>query len=110
MAKKQAKPPGSTSKDDGGSFQINGDLTQPQITTVKFDGKNYLSWSKSVLIYLQGKDMEGYLTSEVEVPEKSDPQYWKSKTKNATVMGWLLSSINPEISEHFLFLETTHQI
>lgn len=80
------------------------------MTTVKFDGSNYLTWSKSVLIFFQGNDKEGYLTSEIDVPPKDDPHYRKWKTENAMVMGWLLNSMKLEINYHYLFLETAHQI
>lgn len=35
---------GDISKSDMGSIQISGDSSQPQITTVKFDGNNYPTW------------------------------------------------------------------
>lgn len=91
-------------------IQIVRDTSQPQIISVKFDGSNYLTWSKSVLIYIQGKDKEEYLTGEVVVPPWTDSCYWKWKIENAIVMSWLLNSMKPKISNHFLFLETTHQI
>lgn len=62
---------GDSSKTDGESFHITRDFIQ--ITTVKFDGGNYLTWSKSVLIFIQGKDKEEYITSEAEIPPKKYP-------------------------------------
>lgn len=44
-----------TSSKEVASFPVVGDLTQ-QITTIKFDGSNYLTWLKSVLTYIEGKD------------------------------------------------------
>lgn len=80
---KSAPTMGEPSKKDVLSFQITGDSILPQITTVKFDGSNYLTWSKSILIYVQGKDNEDYLTGKVERPKKNDPRYWKWKIENA---------------------------
>lgn len=77
---------------------------------MKLDETNYLTWSKFILIYIQGKDNEDYLMGKMEAPPKNDPQYMKWKIENAMVMGWLSNSMKPEISEHDLFLETTHQI
>lgn len=93
-----------------GTLHIVGDTSQTQITTVKFDGNYYLTWFKFVLLYIQGKDKEEYLTGEMVVPPRTDPRYRNWKVKNATVMGWLLNSMKPEISDHFLFLEIAHQI
>lgn len=44
------------------------------------------------------------------MPSHNDSNYRQWKTENSMVMGWLLNSMTPEISEHFLFLDTTHQI
>lgn len=92
---------GESSKNDFSTIQASRDSSQAQITTVKFDGSNYLVWSKSVLIYIQGKDKEQYLIDEIEITEKTDPKFRKWKTKNATVMRWLLSFMKPEISYNF---------
>lgn len=86
------------------------DLSHSCITTVKFDSSNYLAWSKVVLIFIQGKDKEDYLTGEIDVPTSGDPKYKKWKKENALVMGWLLNSIKPEISGHYLFLDIAHKI
>lgn len=80
-----------------------------QVVTVKFDGSNYLTWSKSVLIFVQGKDKEDYLTGEIEASTKNDPCYRKWKTENAMVMGWLINSMKPEISDYYMLLKTAHQ-
>jgi len=45
------------------------------ITTVKFDGTNYLTWSKSIIIHVQGKDKEDYLTGEAKKPSKDNPRF-----------------------------------
>lgn len=63
-----------------------------------------------MLIYIQGRDKEEYLTGEKKKPSRNDASYRKWKTENVTVMEWLNNSMTPEISEHFLFLETAHQI
>lgn len=77
---------------------------------MEFDGNNYFIWSKLVLIYIKGIDKEEYMTGEMEIPSQCDPCYRKWKTENTIVMGWLLNSMKPEISDHFLFLKTAHQI
>lgn len=77
------------------------------ITTVKFNGSNYLTWSKSVLIHVQGRDKEDYLTGEAKKPPKDDPKFRKWKTENALVIGWLLGSMTPEIRDHYLFLKNS---
>lgn len=40
------------------------------ITTIKFDGTNYLTWSKFVFIHIQGRDKKEYLTEEKEALQR----------------------------------------
>lgn len=47
------------------------------ITTIKFNGTNYLTWSKSIIIHIQGRDKEEYLTGEAKKPSSEDPKYRK---------------------------------
>lgn len=44
------------------SFTSNPqDVPNVLITTIKFDGTNYLAWSQSTLLYINGKDKEEYI-------------------------------------------------
>lgn len=78
---------GDSTNEEMSTIHIVGDTSHPQITFVKFDGHNYLTWSKLVLIYIQGKDNEEYLTGEMVVLPRTNPHYRKWKIENATVMG-----------------------
>lgn len=49
--------------------------------------------SKSVLIHIEGRDKDEYLTGDVKKPPRENPKYRKWKTENAMVKGWLLSSM-----------------
>lgn len=51
------------------------------ITIIKFDGITCLTLLKFVLIHIQGRDKEKYLTGETKNPSKDDPKYIKWKTK-----------------------------
>lgn len=109
--KSNPPPIGETNTKEVETFPVAEELTTQQITTVKFDGNNYLTWSTSVLIYIEGKGKEDYLTGEVEKPDKKKkPKYKRWKTENAMVKGWLLVSMKSEISNHYLVLETATQI
>lgn len=86
------------------------EIPNSMIITIKFDGTNYLIWSKSVLIHIESRDKEEYLTGEANKALREDPKYQKWKIENAMVKGWLLGSMKPEINDHYLFLATAHQI
>lgn len=46
-----------------------------QITTIKFEGTNYLAKSQSI-IYISGKDKE-YILKDMPIPSLKDPKYKK---------------------------------
>lgn len=75
----------------------NPDIPNAKITTVKFDGTNYLAWSQSTLLYISGKDKENYILVEIVIPSVTDSKYRKWKTDNATVMSWFLHSMKSEL-------------
>lgn len=72
---------------DGSVNNVAVELSQHQITTVKFNGNNYLSWSKSTPLYIKGKDNEDYLTGKIEILSPGNPKNQKWKNENALVMG-----------------------
>lgn len=76
--------PSGTVNTSMGSNPIN--VTNAQITTIKFDGTNYLAQSQSALLYIIGKDKEEYILDNMPIPNIKDPKYHKWKTDNATVM------------------------
>lgn len=110
MSEEVNQPSHESSVSNGGTPEISSDLSQLQITTMKFDGSNYLTQSKSALIYIKGKDNEDYLIGAIKTPALDDLKYQKWKMENALVMGWLLNSMKLEVSGHYLFLDTALQI
>jgi hypothetical protein len=40
-----------------------------QITTVKLDGLNYLSWSHSAMLYIKSQGKMGYMNGKVSEPK-----------------------------------------
>lgn len=80
------------------------------ITTIQFDGTNYLAWSQSALLYISGKDKKTYILDEMVIPSVTNLKYRKWKTENTTIMSWLLHSMKLEISRHYLHLKTAKQI
>ena len=46
-----------------------------QITTHKLNGKNYLEWSQSVKLAIDGHEKLGYLTGETKKPAKTDATF-----------------------------------
>ena len=98
-----------TDNNGGGSSEQNSHPNLP-ITGHKLTGRNFLQWSKSMLIYIRGKDKDEYLTEGITKPAKEVAGYRKWKTENNLVMSWLLNSMNNDISENFLLFEMAKEI
>ena len=95
---------------------LGGNGGEPQnfphmsITSYKLNGRNYLQWSQSVLLYLCSKEKEDCLTEKVVKPEEKEARYRAWKRENSQVMSWLINSIMPNIGENFLLYETVAEV
>ena len=52
-----------------------------QIIGHKLNGHNYLQWSSSVIMFICGKSRDDYLTRDIIILEKNDPNFQTWKTK-----------------------------
>ncbi|XP_028088180.1 uncharacterized protein LOC114288791 [Camellia sinensis] len=81
-----------------------------KITTSPFNGQNYLAWSQSLTIFLKSRGKMGYVDCRIQAPSITDPGYDQWEITNSLIMGWLIHSIVPEISEGYLSMETARDI
>ncbi|GAV69680.1 UBN2_3 domain-containing protein, partial [Cephalotus follicularis] len=68
-----------------------------QISPIKFNGTNYLPWSKACMIYVRVNKLAGYLIGTTTRPVKADDEE-KWLSEDALVISWLLHSIEPALS------------
>ena len=47
-------------------------MEKSEIALVRFDGKNYTSWAFQFQIYLEGKELRGYMDGSGPKPEDDD--------------------------------------
>ena len=76
----------------------------------RFNGRNYLQWSQSVLRYIHGKRKEKYINGVAPQPTPSDPNFDTWFAENNQVMTWLCNSMTVEINEGYLLAHTTKEI
>ena len=81
-----------------------------QITTMRFDGSNYLEWAQSTMMAIGGRGKLGYLLGDVKEPSKEDPTYTKWVQENYLVMAWLCNSMQSHISRNYLWAKTAKEI
>ena len=100
----------SASSNGGTNGASNDNSSNPNtITTHKLNGRNYLPWSQSVMLFIRGKGKADFITGEAVKPEVTDGSYKTWEIDNSKVMSWLINSMTPEIGEDFLLFETAEE-
>ncbi|KAI4350951.1 hypothetical protein L6164_005353 [Bauhinia variegata] len=74
----------------------------------RLDGRNYLQWARLVTLALKGKQKLHHLTE--DPPNSLDEKYSAWDIEGTIIMTWLLNSMQLDISQNFMFLETSKQI
>ncbi|XP_024018974.1 uncharacterized protein LOC112090889 [Morus notabilis] len=92
-------------------IQIDGfEAPFQQITSHKFNGQNFVQWSHSVMMFIEGKGKEDYLTGDAAQPDEKDPKFKTWKTENSMVRSWLINSMNTEMGENFMYYKTPKEM
>ncbi|XP_073224569.1 uncharacterized protein [Cicer arietinum] len=76
----------------------------------KLNGKNYVEWSHTARLILDGNGKYGFLTGEVQMPATTDPNYRFWKSENSVIIVWLLSNMESTIRKSFMFLPTAKEV
>ena len=56
-----------------------------EIILVRFDGKNYTSWAFQFQVYLEGKELQGYIYGSETKPNEDENKILAWKTKDAKI-------------------------
>ena len=69
------------------------------VLLVRLNGKNYSAWAFQFQIFVTGKDLWGHVDGSSPVPDKDTTKVEHAKwtVKDAQVMAWILSSVDPNI-------------
>lgn len=81
-----------------------------QISPTKFDGQNYLAWSRYCLLFIKARVLQGYINGSKKQPEDTDPSFPQWDSENSLVMTWLLNSMQPHMFKSYLLLNTPTKI
>ena len=71
-------------------------MDKTEISLVKFNGTNYTSWGFQFQIYLKGKELWGHIDGPDPKPREDVKAISTWETKDAKIMTWLLSSVDPQ--------------
>lgn len=80
------------------------------ITVHKLNGNNYLEWSQSVELVVDGRGKLGYLTGDVKALKEGEEGYNIWRSENSLVTTWLLNSMDSSISKPHMFMKTSKEV
>ncbi|XP_074301147.1 uncharacterized protein LOC141632500 [Silene latifolia] len=95
-------PSSSNNQYDDPTFVSNFDYAGMQLVNPLFNGKNFLPWSRSVLMALSTKNKQGFLTGTVPQPAFTSSPFSRWLRADSMVRCWLLNSMIPTIKEGYL--------
>ena len=93
--------------DEVTSNQMTGDLQNVR-ANYKLNEKIYLEWSQFVKTYLKGKWRLNHILG--TGPKKGDPTFEEWDKDDSMIMSWLWDSVDPAISDTYMFLTTAKEI
>ncbi|XP_056698081.1 uncharacterized protein [Spinacia oleracea] len=103
----ESVPQQQTMQSNGGNcfsdplFLASSDNSTTPLVSVLFNGDNYIGWCKNVKRALGAKNKLGFIEGFVKKPEVTDSNYHRWIRCDYMVIGWILSSMKPDISENF---------
>ncbi|KAM7473780.1 hypothetical protein LguiB_021023 [Lonicera macranthoides] len=76
----------------------------------KLNGRNYLEWTQSMRLFIDGKRRLGYVNGEVVPPPANDPGFKSWREENSMVTSWLINSMEAGLGKPYMFLPTAQDI
>ncbi|XP_031478747.1 uncharacterized protein LOC116249687 isoform X1 [Nymphaea colorata] len=75
-----------------------------------FNGENYGTWSRAMLMALSAKNKIGFIDGSIKEPEKDDPSYHLWVRSNNMILSWILNSVNKDIVESVIYLTNAREV
>ncbi|XP_058725428.1 uncharacterized protein LOC131596703 [Vicia villosa] len=80
------------------------------IVSPPLNNLNYHSWGRSIVVDLRSKNKLGFLDGTLPRPVDSDPLTLAWDRCNTVVMAWVTNSVEPDIAQSILWMDTTSEI
>lgn len=81
-----------------------------KLTTVPLNGVNYISWSRSALLAIGGKQKLGFIDGQSICPAKTDGKYAEWMGTDRLIRSWIFNSMEPRIADIFTFSESAREL
>ena len=119
--KKKKKTPieisASSTKSSSSVTQANGmEVTHSSvhssmiITGHRLNGRNFLEWSQSVKLAINGRGKLGFLTGEVKARKEEEEGYATRRPENSLITAWLLNSMEASIAKPHMFMKSAKEV
>ncbi|XP_057999024.1 uncharacterized protein LOC131177875 [Hevea brasiliensis] len=99
--------------DNGGNdiFHLhNSDYPGMMLVSSPLTGRNYLSWSRSMVLALRAKDKLGFVDGSYEVPATDATTLDKWKKVDSMVTSWILNSLSKELVDAFIYATSSKNL
>ncbi|KAK9750505.1 hypothetical protein RND81_02G201300 [Saponaria officinalis] len=73
-----------------------------QLVNTLFNGRNYLHWSRGVVLALGSKNKEGFLNGKTAMPDSKSPKLPQWRRCDNMIRCWILNTLNADIKEGFM--------
>ena len=90
-----------------GSVSTESNNNSSKLTSKLLNGKNYMPWARAATISLRGRGKLAYVTGKKPKP-KDNSEEWEMC--DSQIMSSILSSIEPQLSEQFVYSDTSAEL
>ncbi|XP_074318052.1 uncharacterized protein LOC141654836 [Silene latifolia] len=91
-------------------FLSNSDFPSMSLVTTHFTGKNFLNWSREVLMGVGAKNKQGFLDGSTAMPSITSLKYQQWRRSDNMVRCWLLHALSPEIKAVFMTTKSARRL
>lgn len=85
-------------------------MEMSEIPLIRFIGKNYTSWAFQFQLYLEGKELWGYVDGTEKKPKEDDKKILAWKTKDAKIKTWILGTVEPRFILNLRLCQTAKEM
>ncbi|XP_021736561.1 uncharacterized protein LOC110703118 [Chenopodium quinoa] len=91
-------------------YLANGDHPGMQLGSHVLTGANFINWSRTVKMALIARNKLGFVDGSTPMPDSDSLDYQKWLRNDYMIMSWLLNSMDKNLSESFLFVNSSAQL
>lgn len=72
-------------------------MEKSEVKLIRFDGKNYPAWAFQFQLYLEAKELWGFVSGSDPKPTEDDKKISTWNTKDAKIKTWILGPVEPHL-------------